>query len=379
LVRNLVIIKVNSIIISCSEEEFAALSQQLNCPPGDEKEEEALTAAITSTPIVGLDQFWFSAFTLNDLEKVNAAVYMFVDLFGLSRFDRNALIRFTLTVRKNYRRVPYHNWTHGFSVANSMYTILKRAPGAFEALEAVALFVGSLCHDLDHRGKNNKFMLETASPLAVIYTTSTMEHHHFNQTVTILQQEGHNILRKLTNSEYKEVLKNIKHCILATDLATFHSNQKRLLKIVEDGEFSWEVKEHRLLLQAIAMTGSDLGASSKPWDVQAETVKVIFQEFYEQGDAEIAAGRVPIPMMDRRRPEEQPASQVGFISAICIPCYGLLYRLIPETKPLLEGCETNLARWRELAKEAVPSSPLTRTVSLPSSMSEMSLNTISSE
>lgn len=31
-------------------------------------------------------------------------------------------------------------------------------------------------------------MLETESPLAAIYGTSTMEHHHFNQTITILQQ-----------------------------------------------------------------------------------------------------------------------------------------------------------------------------------------------
>ena len=40
---------------------------------------------------------------------------------------------------------------------------------------------------------------------ASIYTTSTMEHHHFNQTITILQQEGHNIFAKLDSDEYKKV------------------------------------------------------------------------------------------------------------------------------------------------------------------------------
>lgn len=319
------------------------------------KREDSSSARL---PPAGLDQFWFSAFSIGDLEKVSTAVHMFEDLFGLDRFDRDSLLRFTLTVRKNYRRVPYHNWTHGFAVANSTYVLLKRAPKAFQALEAVALFVGSLCHDLDHRGKNNKFMLETASPLAAVYSTSTMEHHHYHQTVTILQQEGHNILSKLDGEEYKEVLENIKHCILATDLASFDGNQKRLTRVVDTGEFRWEEKEHRRLLQAIAMTGSDLCASSKPWEVQAETVRVIFEEFYDQGDAERAAGRTPIPMMDRRKPEEQPASQVGFISFICIPCYGLLYRLIPETKPLLDGCLENLQRWKDLSKERqIESSP----------------------
>ncbi|XP_071446003.1 probable 3',5'-cyclic phosphodiesterase pde-5 isoform X3 [Hetaerina americana] len=297
---------------------------------------------------LGVDDYHFSVFTLDDFQKAQYAVYMFKDLFGLSRFDADSLIRFMLTVKKNYRRVPYHNWTHGFSVANSMYTIVKRANVAFNTTECLALYIGSLCHDLDHRGKNNKFMLDTESPLACIYSTSTMEHHHFNQTVTILQQEGHNIFSKLSSEEYKNVLGLIKHCILATDLALFFPNKARLAQLVNDNKFSWDNMDHRLLIQAVTMTASDLSASTKPWDVQVETVKVIFEEFYEQGDAERAAGRAPIPMMDRNKPDQQAASQVGFLTGICIPCYELLYKLIPETKPMLDKCQQNLERWKEI-------------------------------
>jgi cAMP and cAMP-inhibited cGMP 3',5'-cyclic phosphodiesterase 10 len=42
---------------------------------------------------------------------------------------------------------------------------------------------------------------------------------------------------------------------------------------------------------------------------------------------------------------------VGFINGICIPCYSLLYKLIPETKPLLDQCQANLARWQALHEE----------------------------
>lgn len=77
-------------------------------------------------------------------------------------------------------------------------------------LQCLALFIAALCHDLDHRGKSNKFMLDSASPIAAIYSTSTMEHHHFNQTVTIMQQSGHNILGKLSSTEYKQILSLIK-------------------------------------------------------------------------------------------------------------------------------------------------------------------------
>lgn len=64
------------------------------------------------------------------------------------------------------------------------------------------------------------------------------------------------------------------------------------------------------------MTASDLSASAKPWDIQLQTVRVIFMEFYEQGDEERSAGRRPIPMMDRLQPDQQSASQVGDLSKI---------------------------------------------------------------
>lgn len=119
------------------------------------------------------------------------------------------------------------------------------------------------------------------------------------------------------------------------------------------------------------MTSSDLSASAKPWDIQVQTVKVIFEEFYQQGnyqmsiwkpifvnysnfiqgDAERAAGRQPISMMDRQQPHQQASSQVGFLNGICIPCYTLMYQLIPETKPLLDMCQENLRRWQQIDKQ----------------------------
>ena len=67
--------------------------------------------------------------------KVKKALFMFTDLFGLSRFEYETVVRFLITVKKNYRQVAYHNWTHGFHVANSIYSILKSSPGVFRPLE----------------------------------------------------------------------------------------------------------------------------------------------------------------------------------------------------------------------------------------------------
>ena len=59
------------------------------------------------------------------MQKVRKALFMFTDLFGVERYSYNTLVTFLLAVRTNYRSVVYHNWSHGFHVANSIYSILK--------------------------------------------------------------------------------------------------------------------------------------------------------------------------------------------------------------------------------------------------------------
>jgi len=58
--------------------------------------------------------------------------------------------------------------------------------------------IACLCHDLDHRGTNNSFQQKSSSKLAQLYSTSTMEHHHFDQCLMILNSKGSTILANLT-------------------------------------------------------------------------------------------------------------------------------------------------------------------------------------
>ena len=58
-------------------------------------------------------------------------------------------------------------------------------------------------------------------------------------------QESHNIFSKLNHDEYRQVLGNIKHCILATDLALFFPNKARLSNILKEDAFSWDLPDHR--------------------------------------------------------------------------------------------------------------------------------------
>ena len=62
------------------------------------------------------------------------------------------------------------------------------------------------------------------SALSQLYgTTGTMEKHHFNHCIMILNTPGHNIFSQMKPRTYALAISYIKEAILATDLADHFS------------------------------------------------------------------------------------------------------------------------------------------------------------
>uniref|UniRef100_G1LNR2 Phosphodiesterase n=1 Tax=Ailuropoda melanoleuca TaxID=9646 RepID=G1LNR2_AILME len=277
-------------------------------------------------------------------------VYMVHRSCGTSCFDLEKLCRFIMSVKKNYRRVPYHNWKHAVTVAHCMYAILQNNHGLFTDLERKGLLIACLCHDLDHRGFSNSYLQKFDHPLAALYSTSTMEQHHFSQTVSILQLEGHNIFSTLSSSEYEQVLEIIRKAIIATDLALYFGNRKQLEEMYQTGSLNLNNQSHRDRVIGLMMTACDLCSVTKLWPVTQLTANDIYAEFWAEGDEMKKLGIQPIPMMDRDKKDEVPQGQLGFYNAVAIPCYTTLTQIFPPTEPLLKACRNNLSQWEKVIR-----------------------------
>lgn len=274
-----------------------------------------------------------------------------LDFLNVVHTKRETLCRWLLSVKKNYRSVIYHNWRHAFNVAQSMFTMITTGnmKKFFSDLEVFALMAACYCHDLDHRGTNNAFQTKTESPLAQLYGTSTMEHHHFDQCIMILNSEGNNIFEGLSPDDYRSTIKILEHAILSTDLALYFQKRGSFENIVHSNTVNWSHGSNRELLRAMMMTACDVAAITKPWEIQHKVAELVASEFFEQGDIErFQLNSEPIPMMDRKKKDELPKMQVGFIDFICIPVYKLFYDLEPCLKPFYDGCVDNKNNWQSL-------------------------------
>ncbi|XP_059583232.1 dual 3',5'-cyclic-AMP and -GMP phosphodiesterase 11A [Alligator mississippiensis] len=328
------------------------LSYHATCSKAEVDKFKAANIPLASE--LGIDDIHFDDFSLDVDAMITAALRMFMELGMVQKFkiDYETLCRWLLTVRKNYRMVLYHNWRHAFNVCQLMFAMLTTA-GFQEILteiEILALIVGCLCHDLDHRGTNNAFQAKSGSALAQLYGTSaTLEHHHFNHAVMILQSEGHNIFANLSSKDYSDLMQLLKQSILATDLTLYFERRTAFFELVSKGDYDWNVKSYREIFQSMLMTACDLGAVTKPWEISRQATELVTSEFFEQGDRERSELKLtPSAIFDRNRKDELPRLQLEWIDSICMPLYESLVKLNMKLKPMLDSVATNRSKWEEL-------------------------------
>ncbi|XP_042301080.1 dual 3',5'-cyclic-AMP and -GMP phosphodiesterase 11A isoform X2 [Sceloporus undulatus] len=236
-------------------------------------------------------------------------------------------------------------------------------------IEILALIVGCLCHDLDHRGTNNAFQAKIGSALAQLYGTSaTLEHHHFNHAVMILQSEGHNIFANLSSKDYSDLMQLLKKSILATDLTLYFEKRTEFFELVNKGDYNWNIKSQREIFRSMLMTACDLGAATKPWEISRQVAELVTSEFFEQGDRERSELKLtPSAIFDRNRKDELPRLQLEWIDSICMPLYQALVKVNGKLKPMLDSVVANRRKWEEMHQARLLSKSAATTSSSSSS------------
>ncbi|KAK9875163.1 hypothetical protein WA026_005954 [Henosepilachna vigintioctopunctata] len=275
------------------------------------------------------------------------AVHMVRELCE-GQIDRDNLCRFILTVKKLYRKNSYHNFEHAFNFLHCMFGIIKRNGMIFSPLEVKALLIASICHDIDHGGVTNNFLMITNDVIFQLYQESPWENYHYMITMRLL--ENIQVFNKLSRKEYKSFLKEIRDAILATDLQLYFKNRLKLLPIINDKAFEVANSNHRYLLKTIMMTVCDLSGQCKPYSIARKITDNVYREFYDQGDKEKSIGFPPLSMMDREKQYQIPEDQIQFLSVIVLPATEILKTILDNTEDLYSECLVLRKMWQDIVE-----------------------------
>ncbi|XP_067858856.1 cone cGMP-specific 3',5'-cyclic phosphodiesterase subunit alpha' isoform X2 [Heptranchias perlo] len=315
---------------------------------------------------VELYEFHFSDLPISEFDLIKCGIQCFFEINAVEKFKipADVLTRWMYTVRKGYRDITYHNWRHGFNVGQTMFTLLMtgKIKKYYTELEAFAMVTAAFCHDIDHRGTNNLYQIKSQAPLARLHGSSILERHHLEYSKMLLQDESINIFQNLNQCQYETVIHLMEVAIIATDLALYFKKRAMFQKIVDYVEQTENEEEaikyissdptKKEIIMAMMMTGCDLSAITKPWEVQSKVAFMVANEFWEQGDLErTILQQQPIPMMDRNKADELPKLQVGFIDFVCSFVYKEFSRFHKEITPMYHGLQNNRTEWKSRADE----------------------------
>jgi len=200
-------------------------------------------------------QWTFDTAKLSQDEQISLIIDIFADLQLKFTINPLKFSAFLQQVVLHYNAHAYHNFLHGVDVMFAMYYIIynTKLKETLENLEIFALLLAALCHDLNHPGLTNDYLVKMKTDLAITYyDKSPLENHHISLTFRLLLQEPYNILEGCPSDQFNIIREIMINAILHTDHKTHHKPLVKLLAKNENNK-PGEIKDLllKILLHAV--------------------------------------------------------------------------------------------------------------------------------
>ena len=304
-----------------------------------------------------LRNWGWDVLAIDEVEVLRKSVVVMFDELNLNgqwAIPSKKLNSFVSAIESKYKDVPFHNLKHGVAVAQSaFYFIAVTEVGqCLTSLQAFALLVSALCHDLDHPGHTNAFEVNSDSDLALIYNdTSVLENHHCATASMVMREEENNILLGLERGEYREFRSVMCSAILSTDMSTHFNLLGRFRDAIHmEGGWNPEQSADKLLLIDIVLHSADLSNPVRPWELCKKWSLLVGEEFNAQVAKEKAMGLPFLPFMLSDSEESKAKQETSFIEFIIEPMWKDVVEFLPEMSFALDYIDENKAKWKEIGK-----------------------------
>lgn len=262
----------------------------------------------------------------------------------------------------------YHNFYHAVDVMQTVHAMFYGwgAAHVFTPVEVAATLLGALCHDLEHPGVNNAYLVATRSDLAIRYNdASVLENHHAAVGGALMRKHG--LLDGLSAAQHKEFRRIFISAILATDMTTHFSLTEELTHVglrntyailtllrlegAPAPEADVSAPDRHVMLKNI-LHAADLSNPCKAWTLAKNWSDRVLEEFFAQGDRERDAGLPISPNMDRTT-TRQAALSLNFIDFVVGPLFVAISAILPQAQVAIDTLGDNRLAWAEVLKTEI--------------------------
>jgi len=307
----------------------------------------------------------FNAFQLDRFSSGHSlstlCVHLFHSLGLISSFamDPAEVFAFFRLVERGYQSGnPYHTSLHAADVTQAIAVFCNQPAIAnhLSKLELLAVLTAAVCHDLDHPGVNEKFLVSTGSHLAVLYdNVSVLENHHWRSAIACFVESG--LTKYITETQFAEFTDLVRSLVLATDISRQQEFLTQFRYFLDTSERDTSQLNHRHFVLQIAIKCADISNPCRTWPVSRTWSLRACEEFFRQGDSERDLGLLLTPICDRFNVTVAKV-QVGFYRFVAEPLFKEWHRFLncPLSSAMLENLYSNQAVWEgEVLQEEINS------------------------
>ena len=188
----------------------------------------------------------------SDLAKLYPVMLERLGLIENLKLDRVKIENFISEVVDSYNLVPYHNFTHAFNITHQVYIILRKTKlreKFIEEVDALALLLSGIGHDLNHPGMNNVYYQKVGSVFSqTVNEQAVLENYHGYLLFHILFKDHNNFVESMSNNEKNRLKKATIECILGTDMSRHFqilTQFQDLVNRIGHGNFKKDATEDR--------------------------------------------------------------------------------------------------------------------------------------
>ncbi|KAK9859297.1 hypothetical protein WJX84_010074 [Apatococcus fuscideae] len=320
----------------------------------------------------------FDAFELAEAtgnRPLSTLGFFFIKGSGLTEafhIPESKLAAFLQHIEAGYVDHPYHNRVHATAVLQVMHMLMQNGLirlGVLQDVMILACYLSAICHDFEHPGVNNDFLVKTSDRKALLYNDiSPLENHHVSASFFVAAEKPQaDIFANMQPEDRGTLRASMIDLILGTDmkkhfglLSRFQafSNQMTspsttnpvLSDATKTGQRTSIISaEHTMLIAQVALKCADIGHLTCPQALHIKWTEQLREEFFRQGDQEEQRNLKKSPLMDRNEVTGMTKSQVGFFEIVALPLFAGYVQVIPNAKPLLDAVKSNYRFWHAAA------------------------------
>lgn len=297
----------------------------------------------------------FNSFTFDalccgrSLTELLLHLFDYYNLYQIFQLDIIKVLKCFRLLEFGYHSTnPYHNSVHAADVTQAMHCFIQeqKIRRHMTDLEILSSIMAAVCHDLDHPGVNQSFLVATKNPLAGLYqNNSVLENHHWRFALCIFKESK--LFDHLEAPMLEDMKQQLKQLILATDIARQNDYLKRFKALTNSNKFSMSNTDDRALVLQMALKCADLGNPCRPWLISRVWSNLICDEFYRMGQIERRLG-VPLTPICQREKTSIAGIQTDFFRFIVLPLLELWHSFLesPLSNLLMSNFDHNYQRWQ---------------------------------